>query len=72
MPHQLYISTRKGAFIATGSAERSRLDLSEPSFFGQQVHHTVLDPRDQRTLLCASRQWHLGPTVLRSEDGGAT
>ena len=32
----------------------------------------MLDPRDGRTLLCASRQWHLGPTVFRSEDGGAT
>jgi hypothetical protein len=32
----------------------------------------VLDPRDRKTLLCASRQWHLGPTVFRSQDGGAT
>jgi hypothetical protein len=32
----------------------------------------VLDPRDLKTLLCASRQWHLGPTVFRSDDGGET
>ncbi len=43
-----------------------------PVFLGQQVHHVVLDPRDRRTLLAASRQWHLGPTVFRSDDGGAT
>ncbi len=72
MPHQLYISTRKGVFIATANADRSRFTLADPNFLGQQVHHTVLDPRDGRTLLCASRQWHLGPTVFRSEDGGAT
>ena len=32
----------------------------------------MLDPRDRKTLLLASRQWHLGPTVFRSLDGGVT
>lgn len=72
MPLQLYISTRKGVWIATANADRSAWSLSNPQFLGQQCHHVVLDPRDHRTLLCASRQWHLGPTVFRSTDGGAT
>jgi hypothetical protein len=70
MPHQLYIATRKGVWIATSDAQRHEWTLTGPSFLGQQCHHVVLDPRDRRTLLCASRQWHLGPTVFRSEDGG--
>lgn len=72
MALRLYLSTRKGLWIATADTDRRSWALAGPSFLGQQVHHTVLDPRDGRTLLCASRQWHLGPTVFRSADGGAT
>jgi hypothetical protein len=71
MPHQLYIATRKGIWIAT-SSDRKTWSLSAPTFLGQQCHHVVLDPRDRKTLLAASRQWHLGPTVFRSLDSGAT
>jgi hypothetical protein len=69
---QLYIATRKGIWIATANADRTSWSLSQPTFLGQQVHHVVLDPRDRKTLLAASRQWHLGPTVFRSTDGGKT
>ena len=72
MPLQLYIATRKGIWIATADAGRRSWSLSQPTFLGQQCHHVVLDPRDGRTLLAASRQWHLGPTVFRSTDGGKT
>ncbi len=72
MSLQLYVATRKGVWIATASTDRRTWSLAGPSFLGQQCHHVVLDPRDRRTLLCASRQWHLGPTVFRSTDGGQT
>ncbi|KAB2907840.1 MAG: glycosyl hydrolase [Kofleriaceae bacterium] len=72
MPLQLYIATRKGIWIATANADRTSWSLSQPAFLGTQCHHVVLDPRDRKTLLAASRQWHLGPTVFRSDDGGAT
>ncbi len=72
MALQLYITTRKGFWIATAGADRRSWSLRGPTFLGQQCHHLVLDPRDRRTLLCASRQWHLGPTVFRSTDGGET
>jgi hypothetical protein len=71
MALNLYIATRKGVWIAS-SSDRKTWSLKGPSFLGQQCHHVVLDPRNRSTLLCASRQWHLGPTVFRSEDGGAT
>jgi hypothetical protein len=54
MPLQLYVSTRKGFWIAS-TDDRQRWSLRGPTFLGQQVHHLVLDPRDRRTLLCASR-----------------
>lgn len=72
MSLQLYIATRKGIWIATAGANRRTWSLGEPIFLGHQCHHVILDPRDRRTLLAASRQWHLGPTVFRSQDGGAT
>jgi hypothetical protein len=72
MSLQLYIATRKGIWIATARDNRSVWSLSQPTFLGTQCHHVVQDPRDRKTLLAASRQWHLGPTVFRSYDGGAT
>lgn len=72
MPVRLYVCTRKGVWIAAASPDRRTWSLGEPHFLGTQCHHAVLDPRDRTTLLCASRQWHLGPTVFRSTDGGAT
>jgi len=72
MPLQLYIATRKGIWVATADADRRVWSLSTPTFLGQQCHHVVLDPRDRTTLLAASRQGHLGPTVFRSTDRGAT
>ncbi len=72
MSLQLYIATRKGFWIATAGADRRTWSLRGPTYLGQQCHHLVLDPRDRRTLLLASRQWHLGPTVFRSTDGGQT
>ena len=43
-----------------------------PHFLGQVVQHAVVDPRDRRTLLAAVKAGHLGHTVYRSEDHGAT
>ncbi len=69
---QLYIATRKGVWIANAGNDRRTWSLRGPEWLGTQCHHVVLDPRDRKTLLCASRQWHLGPTVFRSHDGGET
>jgi photosystem II stability/assembly factor-like uncharacterized protein len=67
----LLIGTRKGLWTAT-SDDRARWTIGEPRLFGQIVHHAVLDPRDGATLLAAVATGHLGPTVLRSTDQGAT
>ncbi|MCP5145745.1 MAG: glycosyl hydrolase [Gammaproteobacteria bacterium] len=67
----LLISTRKGAFIAT-SDDRREWHLSQPIMLGHTIHHLVLDPRDQRTLLMAASTGHLGPTIFRSHDFGVT
>ena len=68
----LLVATRKGLFLLFGDAARRRWTLGGPHFLGHLVHHAVLDPRDGRTLLAAARTGHLGPTLFRSRDLGAT
>jgi photosystem II stability/assembly factor-like uncharacterized protein len=66
------VATRKGLFFLGSDSRRRAWTLSEPAFLGSIIHHAVLDPRDRRTLLVALRAGHLGPTVFRSTDRGAT
>ena len=69
---QLLIGTRKGAWIYRSDAARQAWTVDGPHFLGCIVNHLVLDPRDGRTMLMAASTGHLGPTVFRSTDGGAT
>ncbi len=69
-PLALLIGTRKGVFVLHGDASRSTWQLEGPHFLGHLAYHAVLDPRDRRTLLVATRAGHLGPTVFRSLDLG--
>ncbi len=66
----LLVGTRKGAWIYRADSARKTWRVSAPIQFGNVIQHLVLDPRDNRTLLMAASAGHLGPTVLRSSDGG--
>ena len=68
----ILVGTRKGAFFLTADKARQKWDIEGPHFLGQIVQHVVLDPRDGKTMLVASRAGHLGPTVFRSVDFGKT
>ena len=69
---QLLIGTRKGAWIFRSDEGRRDWRVTGPIHLGQIVNHLVLDPRDGRTLLMAAKTGHLGPTIFRSTDDGAT
>jgi len=69
---QLLVGTRKGAWIYRGDPARANWAVEGPIHLGEIVNHLVLDPRDGRTLLMAAKTGHLGPTIFRSIDGGAT
>lgn len=71
-PVLLAVATRKGLWFLRGDARRSQWKLEGPHFLGHEIHHAVLDPRDRRTLLVAAKTGHLGPTVFRSADFGAS
>ncbi len=68
----LLVGTRKGAWLYHGDAERRNWRVDGPHFLGHIVHHLVLDPRDRRTLVMASKTGHLGPSIFRSTDLGRT
>jgi photosystem II stability/assembly factor-like uncharacterized protein len=69
---QLLLGTRKGVWILSADDDRTSWSASEPMFLGHIAQHVMLDPRDRTTLLAAMRTGHLGPTVFRSTDMGAT
>ncbi len=71
-PVLLTLATRKGLWFLHGDTSRASWKLEGPHFLGHEIHHAVLDPRDHRTLLVAAKTGHLGPTVFRSQDFGAT
>jgi photosystem II stability/assembly factor-like uncharacterized protein len=66
------VSTRKGAWILRGDTRRRAWRTDGPHHLGQIIHHMVVDPRDQRTVLASVSAGHLGPTILRSSDLGKT
>ncbi len=65
-------ATRKGAWLYHGDAARKTWRVNGPHLLGHIVNHLVLDPRDRRTLLAATKTGHLGPTIFRSMDFGRT
>jgi len=66
------VGTRKGLFVLSADRARRKWRMDGPHFLGEGVNHAVADPRDGRTLLAAVKAGHLGPTVFRSADSGAT
>lgn len=69
---RLMIATRKGLWTLTSDLPRNGWRLVGPHMLGNVVHHATADPRDGKTLLCAARTGHLGPTIFRSLDNGRT
>jgi photosystem II stability/assembly factor-like uncharacterized protein len=68
----LLIGTRKGLFTLRSDTERTAWTLDEPQFLGHVIQHAVADPRSPQHIVVAARTGHLGPTVFRSDDAGAT
>ena len=68
----LLVGTRKGVFTVTGDESREKWSVSDPMFLGHIAQHVVLDPRNGRRMVLATRTGHLGPTVFHSDDLGAT
>lgn len=68
----LLIATRKGAWFLHDDGARRSWRADGPHFLGHEINHVMLDPRDGRTVIAAGKTGHLGPTMFRSTDRGAT
>jgi photosystem II stability/assembly factor-like uncharacterized protein len=68
----LLVGTRKGLWRLSADVDRGSWLVAGPAFLGHIVNHAVLDPRDGTTLLVGAHTGHLGPTVFRSTDLGAS
>ncbi len=69
----LMIGTRKGLWLATSEDDRQTWSLRGPDEIRGEVHSVAIDKRStQPRLFMASRSWHWGPQVMRSDDGGQT
>lgn len=66
----LIVCTRKGLWFYESDPKRKTWKVDGPHFFGCVVHHAVLDPRDEKTILAAVRTGHLGPTLYRTTNRG--
>ena len=68
----LAIGTKKGLWFAT-SHDRCSWELSDPHFLMQEIPAIGIDTRDGRNrVLVGVRSEHFGPTVMHSDDLGAT
>ena len=68
----LLVATDKGAFLYFSDADRLHWDVSGPHFMGSVIHHIVLDPRDDKTLLASAQSRISGSTIFRSINFGKT
>jgi len=71
-PHvTILVGTRKGTFTYHGDSSRKQWTLDGPHFLGHIINHFVLDPRDNPTMLIASKTGPstsaqvMPPSVLR-------
>ncbi len=68
----LAIGTKKGLWLAE-STDREDWTLNGPHFLNLEVSSVAIDTREGRTrILAGVNDWHWGPSVLYSDDLGAT
>jgi len=69
---RLLVGTRKGAFILTSDAKRTRWDVSGPHFPGWEMYHLKGSPADPNRLYASQSTGWFGQLIQRSNDGGKT
>ncbi|MBN1091975.1 exo-alpha-sialidase [Blastococcus sp. TML/M2B] len=73
MTDLLAIGTRKGLWLALSEDDRRTWTLGEPHLLAQEVAAVGIDTRRDRPRVLAGIQYgHWGPSVVRSDDLGAT
>lgn len=68
---QLYVGTRKGAFLLRSDLKRKSWRVEGPFFGGWEVNHLMRDPRSGRLWAALNVTWW-GNDVQASDDNGKT
>jgi photosystem II stability/assembly factor-like uncharacterized protein len=66
------VGTRKGAFVLTADASRTRWAVSGPHFGGWEVYHLAGSPAAPDRLWASQSTGWFGQQIQRSDDGGVT
>jgi len=69
---RVLVGTRKGAFILTSDAKRTRWDVNGPHFAGWEIYHVKGSPADPNRLYASQSSGWFGQVIQRSCDGGKT
>jgi photosystem II stability/assembly factor-like uncharacterized protein len=69
---RVLVGTRKGAFILTADAKRTRWEVSGPHFAGWEIYHFNGSPADPNRLYVSQSNGWFGQVIQRSNDGGQT
>jgi BNR/Asp-box repeat len=69
---RLLVGTRKGAFVLTSDATRTKWDVSGPFFGGWEIYHLKGSPADPNRLYASQSSGWFGQLIQRSNDGGKT
>lgn len=73
MTDLLAIGTRKGLFLARSEDDRRTWTVGEPHLLAQEVAAVCIDTRRRQPRVLAGVQYgHWGPSVVRSDDLGAS
>jgi len=69
---RVLVGTRKGAFILSSDARRSRWKVDGPHFGGWEIYHMKGSPADPDRLYASQCSAWFGQVIQRSSDGGRT
>ncbi len=69
---RVLVGTKKGAFVLTSDAKRSKWNVDGPFFAGWEVYHLKGSPADPNRIYASQSSGWFGQIVQRSDDGGKT
>ncbi len=69
---RVLVGTKKGAFVLTSDAKRTKWEVSDPFFAGWEVYHMKGSPVDPDRIYASQSSGWFGQIVQRSDDGGKT
>ncbi|MBK5277512.1 MAG: exo-alpha-sialidase [Bacteroidia bacterium] len=69
---QVFVGTKKGAFILTSDSKRAKWDVSDPFFAGWEIYHMKGSPVDPNRIYVSQTSGWFGQIIQRSDDGGKT